>query len=164
MASRTAVIESLAALATNFAGDVTAEKIGTWQAALTDIPDEAVKAATVKVLRSHTGAFLPPVAVIREAALPELPVDVSSLLTAIDKAGEYNPQAGWVRPRVERVRALFGDALANAYGAAGGASRLFSTNDTTREIAERDFAKALEEERGQMIRLPVGMEPKALLR
>ena len=142
MASPKKVSEVLAVLATNFAGDVTPERTKLWMAALGGVDDAVLDQGLASVLQSRTGDFFPPVGVMLQACAPPAP-DPEALIAAIDRAGSYNPQTGWQAPRVDRVRDVFGDAAAEAYGAAGGGARLFAANETTREIAARDFAAAL---------------------
>lgn len=143
MASRKAVVEALKVLCVNFAGEASIERVKLWMAALVDVPDDDLARAVAEVVRTRTGEFLPPVAVVRQAALRGRTVDLDGLIRAIDRAGSYNALTGWAPPRIEAVRELFGDDVAEAYGLAGGGSRLFSGNATTREIAARDFAEAL---------------------
>lgn len=145
MASNKAVGQALAILATNFSGQVTSEKVKLWIGALKDVEDEALNNAVGHVIRTHTGDFLPSVAVIREAAGAnhQEPVDIERTIRLIERMGSYNPVTGWSPPRVGDVKEHIGGAIAEAYAWVG--SRLFSPNTTTREIAERDFAKALTE-------------------
>jgi hypothetical protein len=49
-----------------------------------------------------------------------------------------------IPPNVGQVRDAFGDVIADAYASAG-SHRVFSDDDTTRSIAERDFQKAAEQ-------------------
>ena len=142
MASRKQVTDSLMVLAANFSGAVTAEKVKLWVIALGDVSDADLCRAVAHVVKTYQREFLPPVAVIRAAAAAG-GTDAEALLCRIDLAGSYNPQTGWTPPRLEAVRQQFGDAVAEAYGLAGGGSRLFASNETTRDIAARDFAEAL---------------------
>lgn len=163
MASPEKVSEVLAVLATNFAGDVTPERTKLWRAALATVGDADLERGLVAVLRTRTGDFFPPVGVMLQACAPP-PPDAEAVIAAIDKAGSYSPQTGWQPPRVDRVRDLFGEAAAEAYGAAGGGARLFAANDTTRAIAARDFAVALTGavEAGVPLRLTAGDAPRQL--
>jgi hypothetical protein len=70
-------------------------------------------------------------------------VDVDYVLRRIHELGEYNAQVGWVLPSLARVRESFGPQVAEAYALAG-AGRCYADTDTTRDIARREFGKALE--------------------
>lgn len=132
-------------LARNFAGEVTAEKCGLYHAALADVSDEQLDAAVVRIIKTHRGEFVPPVAVVRDAAgANQAPaIEVSVLTQRIRELGLYYADIGrWYAPSAERVGAALGASVARAYGVAG-AGLLFSDSDTTREIAERDFGRAL---------------------
>ena len=145
MASRKAVRAALKLLALNFAGDVTPERTQLWAAALEDVSDEQLARAVPEVIRTHRGEFIPPVAIVRDAAGANdaPPADTAAVIRRIDRLGAYGPQSGWQAPSVETVGAEMGGEAAEAYAAVGGGSRLLSDNPTTREIAERDFAKEL---------------------
>ena len=157
---------ALKLLATNFAGEVTVEKVKVWGAALGDVTDEQLGAAIPHIIKTHTGDFIPPVGVIREAcgANDHAPIDTAAVIRRIDQLGEYSAHVGWCAPRVERVRAELGDAVADAYGAVGGGSRLFCDDETGRTIAERDFMLALRSETAAEERraLPSGREPQRI--
>lgn len=145
MATRRAVTASLKMFTLTFAGDVSVERIDLYTRALEDVDDTALAAATVRLVKTHRGEWIPVPAVIREAAganaVPAL--DTDELLRAIDRAGTYNPAAGWQSPCVETVRCLFNEHVARAYAEAGGPSRCFADNETTRAIAARDFDREL---------------------
>lgn len=170
MASRKAVVAALTLLSRAFAGDVTRERIELYAAALEDVPDEQLAAATKHVIQTQVGAFLPPPAVLRLAAGYGAPaVDVEAVLRAIDSLGGYSP-SGWCLPRMETVREALGDAVAYA-AAEVGIHRLLADDATTRDIAARDFAQALIREAGERptslppwanLRLTDGAEPKQL--
>ena len=144
MATKRAVGTALTVLARAFAGPVTPEKIDLYAAALEDVTDAALEAATVRLVREYDGEFIPNPATIRRAAGANVVpvVDVEGIIERIDRLGSYNPVTGYNAPRVETVRRALGDAIAAAYGAAGG-SRLVADNGTTRDIAGRDFAREL---------------------
>jgi hypothetical protein len=146
MASKRAVASTLKALARNFAGEITTERVALYHAALQDVGDDALRHAAVRVVREYTGQFLPPVAVLRDAAGANhrmMLVDGEATLQAIARLGQTNQVGRWFPPYVETVRVTLGESIAIAY-AAGGAGRLFADNETTRDIARRDFQKALE--------------------
>ena len=145
MATRRAVLASLTLFALTFAGDVSPARIDLYVAALDDVTDEQLGAATVRLVKTHGREWIPVPAVIREAAganaLPA--IDAGRLLREIDRLGEHNPATGWQSPSVEVVRQIKGDAVADAYAAAGGPERLFEGGATTREIAAREFAQEM---------------------
>ena len=146
MASRRAVSAALKMLALTFAGDVSGERVDLYAAALEDVDDGALAAATLQLVKTHKGEWIPVPAVIREAAGADVQprADVEDIVSRISRLSEYNPH-GQRGPRVGAVRVAMGDAIASAYGAVGGSSRLIdSTDATTRDIALRDFAKELE--------------------
>jgi hypothetical protein len=171
MASRLAVLKSLKMLSLAFSGDVTEERVDLYAAALNNVPDDKLATATVRLIATHKGEWIPVPAMIRDAAganaIPR--IDVDATIRLIDRLGDYNPNTGWRSPSVETVRDAMGDGAADAYGAVGGGSRLLDATDPlTREIAARDLAKELEavrDERGpdclpQEIILPV-LRPNA---
>lgn len=162
MASRKAVVTALKLLACNFAGDVDEERIQVWHAALADIEDAALREAVPRIIRERTQDFLPPVAVVREACRPAKVFDAERILTAIDKAGSHDPVIGWCHPRIEKIRAQFGHAVADAFGMAGGASRLYADDPVTRDIAAREFAQALRDSPHPLVALPSPEKPKQL--
>ena len=160
---------TLTMLAREYAGTVTEEKADIWLAALEDVPDAALPAAVTQVIKTHTGGFIPPVALIREAAGANTKprIDVEYILRRIGRLSGYNPTIGTTPPRVEEVRRELGDEVADAYGAVGGGARLLGGSDpTTREIAARDFGKELEgivRERGGVLVLPAPASGPKLL-
>jgi hypothetical protein len=164
MASNRAVAASLKILGRAFAGTVDEARIQVYAAALEDLTDAELATATTLVVKSHTGEFIPPPAVIRKAIAPAPTViDVDPVLRAIEKLAVYNPNAGMVYPPVAKVRDALGDAAAYAYAAAGG-PRIFADSDTTRDIARREFRLALTDavvRRGSLHGL--GADPERLL-
>lgn len=145
MASTKAVYASLKMLSHNFAGTVTDEKVELWEAALESVSDEALLRAVPKAIATHKGDFIPPVAVIREAAGANATpvIDYERIQRQIGALGSYNPNCGWMYPGVENVREALGDAVASAYAACG-AKRLFADDEIGRSIAEREFRRELE--------------------
>ena len=145
MATRRAVMTALKMFALTFAGDVSDERIDLYFAALDDVSDDALAAATLQLVRTHRGEWIPTPATIRDAAgANTLPViDAGRLLREIDRLGEYSPGTGWESPSVDVVREKRGDLIADAYAAAGGPERLFEGGATTREIAAREFAQEM---------------------
>ena len=144
MASVDAVTVALKSLGRAFAGTVDAERIALYYAALDDIEDADLLRATAALIKTHTGEFIPPPSHIRRAAGANRPVavDVAAVTRAIEKLGIYNPNVGMIYPDIGAVRERLGDAIAYAYASAGG-TRLFADNDTTRDIATREFANAI---------------------
>jgi hypothetical protein len=58
---------------------------------------------------------------------------------------------------------MFSDAVAAAYQEAGGASRLFSGNETTQAIAQREFQQALKRAmKDTRTALPAALERRLL--
>lgn len=154
MASRSTVAKALVTFSlAGLGGDVSAERIAVYVTALDGVTDAQLLAATDALLKSHKGEFIPTAAALRAAALPPTRIDVVTVRRQIVEAVGYNPH-GFQPPRVECVRARFGDAIADAYATVG--VRFFD-GGTTGQIAERDFAKELEAivaERGAGALLP----------
>lgn len=144
MASEQAVMAALKTLARAFAGIVDGERVELYHAALEDVSDAQLAQATVKLVRTYAGEFIPPPAKIRAAIGMDqvAPSDVDATLSAIERLSIYNPHSGMIPPSVVRVREALGAAVAEAYAEAG-AQRLFSENQTGREIARAAFAPAL---------------------
>lgn len=156
MASSTAVSAALKMLARAFAGSVDVERIELYRAALEDLSDAELAAATTIVIKTHTGDFIPPPAVLRKAVAPApIAVDAHALVRRIEKLATYNPNVGMIYPATSVVHEQLGEAIAYAYAAAGG-PRLFSEDDTGREIATREFQRAMAEAASRpMASLPV---------
>jgi hypothetical protein len=148
MASTKAIRSALKVLSLNFAGEVSTAKTQLWAAALEDVSDEQLEAAIPEVIKTHRGEFIPPVAVVRDAAGANaaLAVDADRILRDIGRAGSHNATAGFSGPSAVKVTEEFGTAVGEAYALAGGGSALFAENETTREIARRDFRRALAQE------------------
>lgn len=146
MASERAVAAMMRMFSRNFAGEVTKERCILYHAALQDVGDEELEAATKKIIQEHRGEFIPPVAVIRDsigANARGSSIDATATMSAISGLGEYHVESGrWRYPSTRRVAEKLGDAIAEAYGEAGG-PLLFATSEVTREIAQRDFVRAL---------------------
>jgi len=144
MASEEAVMAALKTLARAFAGTVDAERVDLYHAALDDLSDVQLAQATIKLVRTYQGEFIPPPAKIRAAvgadSIPASEVDAT--LRAIQALSVYSPTTGMNRPGVAQVREALGVAVAEAYAEAGG-ERLFSENQTGREIARAAFGPAL---------------------
>lgn len=148
MATRPTVTKALGMFVlAGLGGDVSAERITVYTAALDDVTDEQLVAATARLLKSHQGGFIPTPAVIRSVALPPVTLDVPRLLQEIADLAGYCPN-GNHGPRVETVRRAKGDGVADAYAAVGGGTRIYADDATTRDIARREFGKEMEEIRG----------------
>jgi len=150
MASTNAVSKALAILSADRGGDVTPMRLEAWRVALEDVADHDLLRAIKQFLMTDTGDFLPPVAKLRAMAMPEVAIDTDRLLREIHRLGEYLPSVGVLPPRVDAVRARFGEAIALAYTEAGGAQLFASTatdgTSTTRDIARRTFSVVLQAE------------------
>lgn len=144
MASEEAVYAALKTLGRAFAGKVDSERAEVYHAALEDVSDAQLAQATVKLVRTYQGEFMPPPAKIRAAiGMDQTPPSaVDATLEAIRALSVYNPTRGMIRPSVVRVREALGPAVAEAYAEAGG-ERLFSENQVGREIALAAFGPAL---------------------
>lgn len=144
MATSNAIKKALAILQSVFPRDLTPELAEAYHLALADVDDDTLGESVGVCLR--TCKFFPVPAELR-AAMPRpraLPVDAMGVARQIQSLGHYNPH-GWVYPSVKTVREKMGRAAAEAYGTVG-SDRLYSENETTRGIAERDFAQVLREE------------------
>ena len=124
---------------------VTAETTAFYALGLRDLADDDLTRA-VGIAASRC-TFLPTPAELRDLAGANRAevVDAEAVLTAIAVMATYLPTTGTTYPRVEAVRERLGDGVANAYGAAGG-GRIFAGSEVTRDIARREFEKALAEE------------------
>lgn len=152
MASEKAVGVALKMLARAFAGTVDPERVEVYIAALSDLSDDDVARATTFTIRNYTGEYIPPPAVLRSFVRTNAEaIDTGAIVRRIEKLATYVPNSGMVYPPVVKVREAMGDAAAYAYAAAGGV-RLFADNQTTRDIASREFERALIEARRAVIR------------
>lgn len=143
MASKRAIGTALKMLGRAFAGVVDAARVDVYSAALDDLTDEQVALATTRVIRTHTGEFIPPPAILRKAVAPApVAVDSMSIVRQIEKLAAYAPGGGMIAPPTSVVAQQLGPVVAYAYARAGG-PRLFSENETGRDIALRDFERAI---------------------
>jgi hypothetical protein len=106
-----------------------------------DVADGPFLGACTALAVEQGRTFFPTPGELMALAAPAPVVDVNGLLTQIHDLGEYGP-VGWRYPSMLSIRAALGDAVGNAYLEAGGA-RVFADNETTRDIARREFGKAL---------------------
>lgn len=123
--------------------EITPNTVAVYAMALDDVEDRDLERAVARCLK--TCRFFPTPAELRDAiGANEAPfVDAEPILDRIRGMSSYLPTCGEIYPRVEAVRTALGEAIGQAYGMAGGGSRLFSSNDTTRSIAHREFAEEL---------------------
>jgi hypothetical protein len=145
MASHETVARALAIMQELWSREITPELVRIYRAALADVDDDALLAAVRRALA--TCKFFPVPAELRDlagVARPRLEPapDVAELVRQIWGHAEDSPGYGQRPPRVELVRQVFGDSVAEAYGYVG-PERLFSSNETTWQIARRDFAEEL---------------------
>lgn len=103
---------------------------------------EQFESAAQRVFAEYSDFGFPPPAVFF-AQVPPV-VDGQKILRQISKMSTYSAHVGMIPPNVGQVRDAMGDVIADAYASAG-SNRLFSDDDTTRSIAERDFQKAAEQ-------------------
>jgi hypothetical protein len=165
MANTAAVATALAYLHELYPSrPITDATLAAFTEALACLSDTQVIDAAKRVGSERGRTFFPSAGEIL-GAVPPAPApptpDADSILQQIDGMGQYNPNAGWVRPSVERIRDRFGDDLAAAY-AAEGPHRLYADNDTTRDIARAAFSKAITAAHHEAIRLGLPPAHKAL--
>jgi hypothetical protein len=142
MANEEAIAASLKILGRAFAGDVDGERIELYRAALDDLTDSEIAKATILLVRTYDGVFIPPPAKIRAAVGADrvAPADVDAVIRRIKALSVYTPASGMIAPGVAVVREKLGEAAAQAY-AAGGAERMFRDGDEVgSDIARREFA------------------------
>ena len=142
MASKRAIAAALAMLAEARPREITTRTIAVYFAALEDLSDEQLEHATARAVRELK--FFPAPAELRDFAGANVTpfVDADVQLARLEALGSYHPASGWRAPSVDHVRQVLGDAMAEAYSL-GGAARLFAGNETTRDIARREFAQEL---------------------
>lgn len=107
--------------------------------ALGDLAPEEIDAAGVFLYERET--FTPPPGRWRDVAKPTA-IDLDKLCAAIQSHGQYHPNVGWIDPPTRTVIERFGPEIGAAYASAG-ATRVFSDNEISREIARREFAAEL---------------------
>lgn len=148
MASPRAVATSLKMFSRAFAGTIDKARAEVYFAALDDVSDEQLGAATVRLIKTHKSEFIPTPAAIRRAAGivdQAAVVDVDSVVRQIEKLAIYSPNVGMIYPPVPAVRAALGETVAYAYAAAGGPRMFRDGDDVGENIARREFQKVLEE-------------------
>lgn len=144
MASKAAVAMALATLAEVRPREITELTANVYAAALRDVDDVALGRAVQRALEELK--FFPAPSELRDFAGANRVegVDIEALCRAIWMLAWESPAIGAVAPRGEAVRAAFGESVGDAYAFIGG-PRLFSGNETTRDIARREFAAELRE-------------------
>jgi hypothetical protein len=112
-----------------------------WSVVFASWDDDELRECARKVASEPGRTFFPtPGEVIAMRALPS--IDGEAVLRRIAALGEPHPHQSWLYPRLETVREKLGDAVANAYAAAG-SERCFSDAAVTKDIARRAFATDL---------------------
>lgn len=113
-----------------------------WHIAFADWDDETLTVCARNAAATPGRSFFPTPGEIA-AFRPAPAIDTAALLRRISAIGTYNPN-GWIYPRIEAVRDALGDAVADAYAAAG-AERCFAEDESvTQDIARRAFGKELD--------------------
>lgn len=143
MATQIAVGQALAILQATYPREITATMAEVYHTALRDLTDAQVEEATGRCVR-ECKFFPAPVELRKRAGIVHEPIDYDELLRKIQGLGAHNPHVGWLNPRAETVRERYGDDVATAYALAG-CGRVFSDNETSRDIARQEFRKVLEE-------------------
>lgn len=162
MASNAAVATVLALLHEFYPSrDMTDETLPAWTIVFRDWSDEELQACALAAAQEPSRAFFPTPGEIAAHRAPPM-IDTDVLLARISKLGHYNPNVGWMYPRVEEVRAALGAAVADAYAAAG-AQACFADDardgsSTSREIARQRFTAEL---RTAAKRNPAALLPEA---
>jgi hypothetical protein len=147
MASKRVIAQALKMLSRVFSGTVDELTVDVYCAALEDLTDADVERATAHVIRTVKSSFMPTPAVLREIVTPlRVVVDADSILRKIAKElAHHSPTIGMSYPSTHAVETHFGPQIAYAYAAAGGPSRLYANDETSRDIAAREFQKALQQ-------------------
>jgi len=128
---------------------ITEATLEAWMVTFEDVTDDyAMMNAAKQCGAEPERRFFPAPGEIR-VYLPQPSAEpAAETLKKIEAIGGFNWQMRWCLPTVEAVRAHFGETVAQAYGHVG-PHRLGSDTEMTREIAERDFAVALEQQRAR---------------
>jgi hypothetical protein len=124
--------------------DIGSATLDAWALAFAEWTDDELLAAARRAATTPGRTFFPTPGEIAEMRVVESVVDSGKLLRTIEKMSAYSPQVGMIAPNVQQVRDVHGDAIADAYAAAGGGIRCFANDDTSRSIAAREFHKAME--------------------
>lgn len=161
MASKVAVVEALNIFVEVFpTREVTKTTYRVWEEILAPLTDEQVQMATARLVREPGRKFFPTTNDVF-GVLADLheKLPVADVVDAIARLGSYTARHGWFPPTVEQVRAALGDGVASAYAVVGGA-RLWANaaadgTTITRDIARREFGKALEDEQSARPTVPL---------
>lgn len=142
MASTQAIAKALIAMQGIQVREITTVMTESFVFALRNVSDSDVERGVGRAI--ETLRFFPSPGEFREVcgANSAPPIDIDLLCRSIQACGEYHANIGWVDPPVRVVIERFGEAIGAAYAVAG-ASRIFSDNDTSRDIARREFQAEL---------------------
>ncbi len=144
MASREAIARGIALLHECFPSrPITDETGNAFALVFADTSDREFLTACANLAKQPGRVFFPTTGELQAALKPRAPIDLDRLCDAISSLGEYNPNVGWIYPRTQTVIDRFGAAIGAAYAHAG-CARIFSDNETSRDIARREFAGALD--------------------
>lgn len=118
--------------------EVTERTAELWIRLFRNVSDEEFTRAVETVIADPKREFFPAPGVLIGVIRGPAPVlDIPQVVRRIESLGHYNPNCGWIWPRVDVVRETLGDAIATGYGQVG--FRLGADDETTRSIAFRDF-------------------------
>lgn len=124
--------------------DVGERTVELWSRLFRNVSDEEFTRGVEALLLEPDRKFFPaPGEVLRACRGPLPPIDVEAIRRQIAWLGTGSVHVGHIWPRVERVREVLGNGVAEAYGAIGG-TRLGANEGTTLEIALRDFGAELQ--------------------
>jgi hypothetical protein len=142
VASKSAVAATLALLHELFpTREVTSTTGEAWGMMFEDWTDEDLMACTRSAAKQPGRKFFPTPPEIMDCR-PAAVIDSGKILRQISALGVYNPH-GWVYPSIERVRQTMGDAVAEAYAAAGGERCFAADGSVAQDMARRTFAAEL---------------------
>jgi hypothetical protein len=143
--------------------EISAATLDAWALVFEDWTGEELLTCAKLAAKSTGRTFFPTPGEIAAYRVAQPVVDSAVMLRKIERLSVYHPASGMIAPRVESVRAAFGDDVADAYATAGGA-RCFADNETTRDIACREFQKALTEYVAHPTQRAILAKPEDLLR
>ena len=124
---------------------ITADTGAAWELLMRDVGNRAFLEACLTLAKERGRTFFPTPAEVLALADPAQVYDPEAVVREIARLGGYNPNVGWIYPRVDEVRQRLGAAIADAYAEAG-ASQMFSEQSVGRDIALRTFRDALQRE------------------
>jgi hypothetical protein len=147
MASNNTITDVLALLHELYpTREIGANTAPAWAMAFAEWDDATLQSCVRQAATTPGRAFFPTpgeIAAFKPTGTP-LAFDVEKVLRQIDALGTYSPMAGRIPTYPGAVRLALGDIVADAYATVGG-ERLFSDDETTRNIARRDFVSRLTE-------------------